>query len=191
MFAEVEDLTVAAITHNGHAVPELITTHAIDVVLLDISMPILDGPGVLQLLQKEGLATPVLILTMHTSLKDVRKCLSLGAAGYILKDARLPDLVEAVRQIAEGGNYFHPKIQQQMLAFFQGKKINDQTKTRLSRRELEIIRALAQGDSSKEIAERLFLSDHTVRTHRRNILLKLGVNNTPELIHLAMENGWI
>ncbi|HAA16344.1 MAG TPA: DNA-binding response regulator, partial [Cytophagales bacterium] len=82
-------------------------------------------------------------------------------------------------------------IQDQMLAYFRGKKEAGAALSNLSERELEIIKEIAVGGSSVDIAERLHLSAHTVRTHRRNILHKLGIKNTAELIHTAMENGWI
>ena len=191
MFTAEDGIAITQSTHNGNEVPELIQNGSFDLVLLDISMPILDGPGVLELLNKRNITLPVLMLTMHSGFKELRRTLSLGAAGYVLKDSSREELVEAVKTVARGENYFHAKVQTQMLEYFRGKKSAEEERGQLSEREIEIIREIAAGGTSKEIAERLFLSEHTVRTHRRNILHKLGLNNTAELIHQAMEQGWI
>lgn len=191
MFRQEDGVAIAHSTQNGNEVPSLLREHKVDVVLLDISMPIIDGLGVLKLIQEEGHMVPVLMLTMHAGMKELRQALSLGVGGYVLKDATKAELLEAITAVANGQNYFHRKIQQQMLDYFRGKKSTSEAQNQLSERELEIIREIANGGTSKDIAERLFLSDHTVRTHRRNILHKLGIHNTAELIHMAMENGWV
>lgn len=191
LFSSEEDISITHYTDNGHEVPTLLHEHPVDIVLLDMSMPKLDGPGVLQLLQEQGIKVPVLILTMHSGFKSLRKALSYGIGGYILKDASKAQLLEAIQQVSSGQNYFDAQVQQQMLDYFRGKKPEHDGLTELSEREMEIVRELATGGSSKAISERLFLSEHTVRTHRRNILQKLGLHNTAELIHMAMEKGWI
>ncbi|HAA11454.1 MAG TPA: hypothetical protein DCE41_07030 [Cytophagales bacterium] len=191
LFSGEEGIQVVDTTHNGFVVPELVRRHKIDVILLDMSMPILDGPGVLELLQQEGEEVPVLMLTVHAGLNEIKKALTLGAAGYVLKDANKATLKQAIEALAGGGNYFHQKIQQQMIDFFRGQSKQTKAEESLSERELEIVRELAKGDSGPVIADRLHLSEYTVRSHRRNILHKLGAKNTAELIHMAMERGWI
>jgi len=191
MFEPEDGIAITQSTGNGREVPALLAEHPVDIVLLDISMPVLDGIGVLKLMQEKGLTAPVLMLTMHAGLRELRNALALGIAGYVLKDASREELVAAITTVAKGGNYFHDKIQQQMLDYFRGKKASDNIKDQLSEREIEIIKEIAAGGSSKDIAQRLFLSEHTVRTHRRNILHKLGLHNAAELVHLATEKGWI
>lgn len=191
MFSAEDGVAITHHTDNGHEVPHLLRDHPIDLLLLDMSMPILDGPGVLGLLQEASNTVPVLILTMHSGFKDLRRALSYGVAGYILKDASKQQLLTAIQTVSAGNNYFDQQIQQQLLDYFKAKKTASDLRGELSGREMEIVREIAKGGSSKAISERLFLSEHTVRTHRRNILQKLGLHNTAELIHKAMESGWI
>ena len=191
LFSPADGIQIAEATANGHQAPELLATGEYDIVLLDISMPILEGTGVLRLLKEEGITTPVLMLTMHQDIKHIRRTLELGALGYILKDANKEELQEAIQKVAAGQSYFHPKIQDEVFGYFRGKQQNSHTEVQLSKRELEIIAALAEGTNSEQIAEKLFISKNTVRTHRRNIMQKVGVKTSAELIHIAMDRGWI
>ncbi|MEL6535059.1 MAG: response regulator transcription factor [Bacteroidota bacterium] len=191
LFTAEDGIEIAEATHNGHEAPELLASGQFDILLLDISMPILEGPGVLRLLKEQEISTPVLMLTMHQDIKHIRRTLELGAMGYILKDAHKEELQEAIEKVAAGKNYFHPKIQDEVFAYFAGRQQNAGTEVQLSKREIEIIAALAEGTNSEQIAEKLFISKNTVRTHRRNIMQKVGVKTSAELIHIAMERGWI
>lgn len=191
MFNPKDEITVVGQTTNGHQVPSLLKELEVDVVLMDIDMPLIDGIATLELMKKEGFEQPVLMLTMHQSLKYIRKALEKGAQGYILKAASKKEVVDAIETVNQRKNYFHEKVSEQVFDYFRGKKSLENSTQELSTRELEIVKCLAEGMNSKEVGEKLFISQQTVRTHRRNIMHKLHVKTTGELIRLSMEKGWI
>lgn len=191
MFNPKDEITVVGHTTNGHEVPALLKELEVDVILMDIDMPQLDGIQTLELMKKEGFDLPVLMLTMHQSMKFIRKALERGAQGYILKAASKKEVVDAIETVHQRKNYFHEKVSEQVFDYFRGKRTIDTNGQELSTREVEIVRCLAEGMNSKQVGEKLFISQQTVRTHRRNIMHKLHVKTTGELIRLSMEKGWI
>jgi len=191
MFKPEEGIEVVAITENGHQVAGILESQQIDVILLDIDMPIINGIETMELLKSKGYDVPILMLTMHQSMKYIKSALEKGAQGYILKDASKKDLVEAVKNTSQRKNYFHPKINEQVFDYFRGKNKTKPTDQNLSEREKEIIECLSEGMNTKAISDTLFISEHTVKTHRRNIMHKLRVKTSAELIKLAIERGII
>ena len=192
MFLAEDGITVVSVCTNGHSVPGILDKGGIDVILLDISMPILDGMSTLELLNKGDYNVPVLMLTMHRTIKHIKKSLELGVQGYILKDATKTELIEAITKTYHRENYFHPKIHNEVFDYFRGvRKVDKGVVDQLSEREREIISFISKGINSREIGEALFISEFTVKTHRRNIMHKLGVKNTAELIRFAVENDII
>lgn len=191
MFKPTDGIEVVASTKNGNELPSILKEIAIDVILMDIDMPILDGIASMELLKKAGFDVPILMLTMHQSMKKIKGALEKGAQGYILKDASKAELVEAITKTSQRQNYFHPKINDQVFDYFRGKKSAQNGPDDLSEREREIIECLSQGQNTKAIAEALHISEHTVKTHRRNIMYKLHVKTSAELIKLAIEKGII
>ncbi|MEO9966378.1 MAG: response regulator transcription factor [Reichenbachiella sp.] len=187
MFNSDDGIEIVSHTKNGNQVPDLLDTLEIDLILMDIDMPILDGIATLELLNSKGYEKPALMLTMHQSMKQIKGALEKGAQGYILKDASKEDLVQAIVNTSARKNYFHPKINDQVFDYFRGKSKTNTGLAELSEREKEIIRCLADGMNSKAIANSLFISEHTVKTHRRNIMHKLQVKTSAELIRLAIE----
>lgn len=191
MFRPDDGIEIVRHTTNGNEAASILNEMAIDVVLMDIDMPLIDGIATMELLKSKGNTTPVLMLTMHQSMKQIKRSLEKGAQGYILKDANKSELVEAIKTTSKGKNYFHPKINDQIFDYMRGKKSSQSGAPELSGREIEIIQYVALGNNSKEIADKLFISEHTVKTHRRNIMHKLNVKTSAELIHLASEKGII
>lgn len=191
MFNPTDSITVVGQTTNGHQVPTLLREMEVDVILMDIDMPNIDGIETLDLIQKEGFDLPVLMLTMHQSLKYIRRALEKGAQGYILKAASKKEVTDAIETVHQRKSYFHEKVSEQVFDYFRGKKTTDTSAQSLSSREMEIVKCLSEGLNSKQVGERLFISQQTVRTHRRNIMHKLHVKTTGELIQLCNEKGWI
>lgn len=191
MFTPEDGIVVTCQTRNGHEVPVILESHEVDIILMDIDMPILDGIATLDLLKRKGIDIPILMLTMHQSIKRIRGSLERGAQGYILKDASREDLIEAIRKVSKRQNYFHPKINDEVFDYFRGKAAAKNTLQELSEREIQIIKCVSEGKNTKEIAETLFLSEHTVKTHRRNIMQKMHVKTSAELVKLAMDRELI
>ncbi|MFT6868230.1 MAG: DNA-binding NarL/FixJ family response regulator [Cyclobacteriaceae bacterium] len=191
MFKQEDGIEITHISTNGNEVPHLLGKNEIDVILMDISMPILDGIATMQLIKSKGHDVPVLMLTMHQSIKQIKGALEKGAQGYILKDASKAELKQAIELTSQRKNYFHPKINDQVFDYFRGKSSSKTEIQELSQREIEIIKCLADGMNTKAIANSLFISEHTVKTHRRNIMHKLHVKTSAELIKLAMDKEMI
>lgn len=191
MFNPEDGIEVVGHTTNGHEVISVLATAQVNVILMDIDMPVIDGIATMELIKSKGITTPILMLTMHQSMKQIRKALEKGAQGYILKDANKPELIEAIVTVSKMKNYFHPKINDQVFDYLRGKRGPQLNSSELSEREIEIIRYVAEGHNSREIANKLFLSEYTVKTHRRNIMHKLHVKTSAELIHVASEKGII
>ncbi len=189
MFRAEDGIAIVAHTKNGNEIPSILQSTAVDVILMDIDMPVLDGIACMDLLKNKGFAIPTLMLTMHQSIKQVKAALEKGAQGYILKDASKAELVQAIVSTSEQKNYFHPKINDQVFDYFRGKNSSRNDVGELSDREKEIIKCLAEGMNTKAISNSLFISEHTVKTHRRNIMHKLQVKTSAELIKLAMDKG--
>lgn len=187
LFKPEDGIKIIAHAQNGHLVPSILEETAIDVILMDIDMPTIDGIATIQLLNKKGFDLPILMLTMHQSIQKIRDSLKSGALGYIIKDASKLELIEAIKVTSQRKNYFHTKINEQVFDYFRGKNKAKIMVDELSKREIEVVKCVAQGMNSNAIAEALFLSMHTVKTHRRNIMHKLNVKTSAELIRLAIE----
>lgn len=187
MFKPDDGIEVIEHTKNGNQVTSILEHSAVDVILMDIDMPIIDGIATMELLLNKGYDKPILMLTMHQSMKQIKRALEKGAQGYILKDASKKELVEAIKTTSERKNYFHSKINDQVFDYFRGKSKSNTIPTELSEREKEIIKCLADGLNGKAIASTLFISEHTVKTHRRNIMHKLKVKTSAELVRLSIE----
>ena len=187
MFKPNDDIEVVAHTPNGNQVSSILENTHVDVILMDIDMPIIDGIATMELLKEGRFNKPTLMLTMHQSMKQIKAALEKGAQGYILKDASKAELIEAITKTSQRKNYFYPKINDQVFDYFRGKSQANTEMDELSEREKEVIKCLANGMNSKAISNALFISEHTVKTHRRNIMHKLKVKTSAELIRLAIE----
>ena len=191
MFKPEDGIEVVSHAKNGNAVPSILDTTEIDVILMDIDMPVIDGIATMAMLKAKGYNKPILMLTMHQSIKQIKDALEKGAQGYILKDASKAELVQAISNTSQRINYFHPKINDQLFNYFRNKNTPKTNVQELSEREKEIIKCLAEGMNTKAISNALFISEHTVKTHRRNIMHKLQVKTSAELIKLAVDKGII
>ncbi|MDP2715407.1 response regulator transcription factor [Rheinheimera sp.] len=165
-----------------------------DVILLDLSMPLMNGVQTLAALKQAGINIPVLILTTFDEHELVLKSISLGARGFLLKDVSLDTLVEAIGTLAGGGSWFAPNITERLLGSVRtgstGFTMPAQLEP-LSDKELEILQLMAAGYSNKEIAAALYKSEGTVKNQCSAILSKLGVRDRTRAVLLALELGLI
>ncbi|MDX1678516.1 response regulator transcription factor [Arsukibacterium sp.] len=166
-----------------------------DVVLLDLSMPVMNGVQTLASLQQAAIDIPVLILTTFDEHELVLKSISCGARGFLLKDVSLETLVQAIASLAEGGSWFAPNITDRLLGSVRGHAGGDFAMPaeleKLSDKELEILQLMAAGYSNKEIANALYKSEGTVKNQCSAILAKLGVRDRTRAVLLALERGLI
>lgn len=184
---------VVAEATDGSTVVELVQQHQPDVILLDLSMPKVDGIATLELLKQQQLKTPVLILTTFEEHDLVLKSIQLGAKGYLLKDVSLDSLVSAIRTLQQGGTCFQSTITERLLAglnpvsnFPRPAAIEE-----LSDKELQILQLMASGYANKEIASALYKSEGTIKNQISSILAKLGVRDRTRAVLLALELGLI
>ena len=164
-----------------------------DIVIMDIAMPLLNGLQAAQVI-RENTRTGVIFVTMHTDESYILKALDAGARGYLLKDNADEDIEPAIRAVATGKPYFSPAIARALLAddvrLMRKRGIQDSYDL-LTEREREILQLLAEGKSNKEAAAVLNLSPYTVETHRTNMMQKLGLHNTAEIVLYAVRKGII
>jgi two-component system, NarL family, nitrate/nitrite response regulator NarL len=160
-----------------------------DVILMDISMPIMSGIEATKALQRINPKIRVIVLSMHNSKEYIVQIIQSGAKGYLLKNTSSSELINAIQSVMMGQAFFSPEISQIVLndyIFTEDNKI-DKKKTTLSNRETEVLTLIAKGFSSKEIGELLNLSSRTIETHKEHIMKKLKVRTTAEIIKYAFE----
>jgi len=165
-----------------------------DVVLMDVRMPGLTGIQATAQIKQLSPRTKVLMLSMYDNDSYIRSSFQSGASGYLLKDAASQELIAAVRAAAKGESYLSPQIAKKMISGFQSKKSSQPVRTpfdTLTEREREILKLLAEGNSSKEISTLLDISLGTVRTHRGNLMGKLDAHNLSDLTRIAAKEGLI
>lgn len=175
-----------AIKETGRTVP--------DIVLMDIGMPDLNGLDATREIRKQLPRVQVLILTMHDREDYLFQALRVGAAGYILKGADVQDLLSAIRSVHAGGMYLYPTITKKLLSDYLRRVEQGEDPSSfqgLTEREREVLRLIAQGKTTAEIAQALFLSPHTVQSHRDHIMEKLNLHRKAELIKYAIRRGLV
>lgn len=166
-----------------------------DVVVMDVSMPVLTGSQATEQLRRECPQVRVLALTVHEDHGYIRQLLTAGASGYVLKRGAPEGLIEAIRVVAGGGVYLDPNIAAKVVVGFIQKFPKEKEKSpkngELSDRETEVAQLTAAGYGNKEIAGRLELSVKTVETYRARSMEKLGLKSRAELVRYAVQNGWL
>jgi DNA-binding NarL/FixJ family response regulator len=192
MLKDIGDIQPIGMASNGNEALELIERDTPDVVILDLSMPEMNGFEVLKRLKEMEVKPGIVILSMHTDLAWIKEAMALGANGYICKeDTEKGELLEAIREVAAGNTYFGPSVQRTMheqLGNGASGKSNagEPGLEVLSKREIDILRQVMEGMSNPEIADASFVSIRTVETHKNNIMTKLNLKNTVELVKYAI-----
>ena len=177
---------------NGAELLAGIECNPIDIVLLDLEMPVMDGMETMRRLRSEFPAVKVIVLSSHDEEKFISHLMELGANGYMMKNAEPDEIDTAIRSVAESGYYFSDAVSKVMLhALVKKKQVNPTFHSidPLSERELEVLRGICQELTTAEIAERIFVSPRTVDFHRNNLLLKTGARNAAGLVVYAMTKG--
>jgi len=189
ILTSVDNFEVCAITNNGRDALEKINSQHPDIAILDIEMPGLSGIDILENIKGNN-STKVIILSVYEDISLIRKCLRYGAKGYLFKRSDPDEIIDAINKISNGGKYVSPEVSEVLLTDdvirIDNKKHNLQS---LTKRELEILNLIVDGLCNSEIAEKLFISKRTVDTHRVNLMGKLDVHNTVELVKFALLNG--
>lgn len=178
-----EDIKIVKSVADGLEFMELINSKfEADIVLLDITMPNMDGFQVLKELNSSASDIKPIVISMHNDGNYIAKCAKMGAYGYLLKNTDESELILAIRTVSNGKKHFSAEISEKMINFMATQSISENV---LSNKETEVLGLIAKGLTTKEIATKLFVSSRTIETHRANILKKLEVKNTAELIKKA------
>jgi len=185
-----EDCEIVAEYSTGREAVEGTKELKPDVVILDISMPDLNGVEATQQISKQSPDTKIVVLTMHDSEELARKVLEAGARGYVLKSDAVRDLANAVKSVVKGKPFFSGKISEMLLrGYLDGsKKTESEVIPALTPREREVVQLLAEGKSSKEVASVLGTSPATVETQRAKIMQKLDLHSVTDLVRYAIRN---
>lgn len=162
-----------------------------DVILMDIAMPGLNGLEATRRIKKKFPKIKVLVLTMYTNEEYVFQILQAGANGYLVKETAFQDLISAIRAVYRDEAFMSPSISKKVINRYtqRAQKTNDTTSDVLTTREREVLQLIAEGSSSKKIAEALFISPKTVETHRTHIMDKLNIHNRTDLVKYAIRKG--
>jgi two-component system NarL family response regulator len=181
-----EDIDVVGACNDGSEALNKAKECRPDVILMDISMPSMNGLDATEILIETLKTTKVLIFSMHENAEFVKTAVQAGASGYILKDTNSEEVYQAIKAVANGKSHFSSSIAKVLL-----EEPIEQSNDRLTTREQMILSYIAKGQSSKEIAQNLDISFRTVEAHRRNIKSKLQIDSLAELVRYAVNQGLI
>jgi DNA-binding NarL/FixJ family response regulator len=185
------DMEVVGVAADGLEATELAVASRPDIVLLDISMPSLNGIDAARNIVRELPDTKIIMLSMHADRKFIEASLRVGARGYILKESAAREVIEAVRAVHNGEFFLSGSVREQVLHDYVGlvKQGADTTPSPLSGREREVLQMLAEGKSTKDVADLLHLSVKTIESHRKQIMDKLDLHSIAELTKYAIREG--
>jgi len=187
LLAEIENAEIAATATNANDALALLRQTKAELVITDIKMPGMDGLEFIKTIRSDFPPTKIIVLSLHDEPHFVRNIMKQRVQGYILKNDTSAELVEAVHRVLAGKTFFSSKISQVMM-----EQINSQaSENLLTAREVEIIKLIAEEKSSKQIADKLYISERTVETHRKNIFRKTATNNIVGLMKFAYANNLI
>jgi len=193
--AREPDLEVVAEAGDGVQAVELATKHRPDVVIMDVAIPRLNGIDATRRIKSLHPATAVLVLTAYDNDQYIFALLEAGAAGYLLKDIKMADLVQAIRAVYAGESVLHPHVARKVMDYFTGHgqgppPAADRSFEHVTARELEVLKLAAKGMTNREIAASLSISTRTVQVHLSSVFAKLGVGSRTEAVLCGLRNGW-
>jgi DNA-binding NarL/FixJ family response regulator len=177
------DMTVIAEAANGREAVEMFRLHRPDVTLMDLQMPVLNGIDATMEIKRIAPAARVLVLTTYSGDMQATRALQAGAVGYLLKGSLRKELVQAIRDVHAGRRRIQPEVAQDMAQNISG--------DRLSSREIDVLRSVAAGQSNKIVADKLDITEYTVKGHMKSIMSKLGANDRTHAVLIAMKRGFL
>jgi len=191
LLQQVEIVNLIDAVTNGEDLLRILRNQEIDVVLSDIDMPMLSGLDVLKKVEEEKISTKIILLSVHDEKAIISKAFAMGAHGFLLKRSEPELIITAIESVYNGKKFFDDEALQIALKPTLGDPdSSDMEKVALlTNREKEIINMVVEGDSNQNIADKLFVSKRTVDTHRNNLMIKLKLKNTVELVKFALNNG--
>ena len=183
----IEGALISGEVNDGLELLELLKKSSPNLVILDISMPNLRGLEAIREIKKTYPKVKILVLTMHKKKEFLRQALRDGADGFLLKEDAGSELIRAVQTVRDGGKYLSALLTNVLTTL----AVEEEKPEVLTKREKEVLKLLAEGKRSKEIATALYISPHTVRRHRSNIMEKLNIKNLADLVKYAISQSYI
>lgn len=183
----IKDVSISGEVNDGLELLEFLKSSSPKMVIVDISMPNLRGLEAIREIKRTYPKVKILVLTMHKKKAFVRQALKDGADGFLLKEDAGGELIRAVETIRNGNKYISPLLSDLLASL----TLEEEETEILTRREREVLKLLAEGKRTNEIARALYISPYTVRRHRSNIMEKLGVNNLADLVKYAISQSYI
>jgi two-component system response regulator NreC len=187
LLSDYEGVSLKGEARNGREALEMLDLLKIDVLLLDLDMPVMGGVDFMKELAKRKHEVKVIVLTMHDEKAMIRSLLDLGAHGYLLKNSTRDELVRAIEGVMSGKHHLSEEVHTVLLT--PDKDLRSGKLAELTEREVEILKCVAEGLSNKEIGDKLFISPRTVDTHRTNVMQKLELHNVAGMVRFAIQNG--
>ncbi len=192
LLEKIEGIEVVSDVGDGWEAVKCVQTNTPDLVLMDIAMPGLNGLDATSRIVKESPTTRVILLSMHANEEYFQQALQAGASGYLLKGAELAELELAIRTVGRGETYLTPMVARYAVEAYRAKSDGfSGPLAKLSMRQREILQLIAEGHTTKDIAQRLNLSIKTVETHRAQLMDRLDIHDVPGLVRLAIRTGLI
>ncbi len=190
-FSKTNEIEILAEANNGKEALDLLKDKQFDLVITDIAMPEMNGVEFLTALQEQNIQQDVLVISMINEVSQVKKMISLGAKGYVLKNSPKEEILQAIKSIRSGETYYSKEVYEIIMGQLTGRKPKQRLTVEipLSRREKEIVKLVMDELTNQEIAEKLFISVRTVEAHKRNILEKTGCKTVAGLAIYAIERG--
>ena len=189
MLKNTKDISIVGTYSNAEDTLKSIQRDLPDILMLDINLPDINGIELCKQLKRLNGRLKVIAISNYDEVSFVKRMLNNGADGYLLKNTQKLELLEAFKTVLQDQHYLQRDIEKKLLNVSVGKKTNNELFVKLTRRENEVLQAIAEELTTKEISEKLFISPKTVETHRMNIMSKLGAKNSVGIIKTALEIG--
>ncbi len=177
-----ENIHIVGEAINGHQVLDILGHNAVDIAIIDITMPEMDGHQTVLEIKQKYLQTKIIILSLHKEEDIIRKFMGTGVSGYVIKDRGSEELVKAINSVANDEDYWDSEALKILVKSERNKTSKAIEEAPLSPREKEVLYLIGNGFTTKKIAEKLYIADSTVETHRKNVLSKLGCDTSKQLI---------
>lgn len=193
LLSEIEDFEIIKEAPNGKVLLEILEDQLPDVILLDMNMPEIDGLEATKIISEKYSSIKILMLTMFGTVDYIQKLIKAGAQGYLLKNTGKAELELAIRSLIKGENYYSQEVSNRIMEGLQKRQKQDKDYqiVELTDREKEVLILIAEELTTNEIADKLFISKHTVETHRKNLISKLNVRNVNGLVKYAVQQGLV
>lgn len=191
VFKAFDEIEIVGEANDGVDLIDLLSKTSCDVILMDVNMPKMDGKDATKYVKAHFPNVKVLMLTMHDTKAYIEKLIKAGADGYLLKNTAKGELKKAISVVCEGQNYYSPMVTQTVMSSMREEKAvkAEYGSVELTDREKDVLTLIAKEMTSHEIAEKLFISHHTVESHRKNLIAKLGVRSLAGLVKYAVKIG--